>query len=81
MASALDSSSSATLEANPEGASSKAPPDRGWLKVGLIAGASALAGGLAAAWFYRKTLAQLRQGEHSQDSEVKSSASGFEEDF
>ena len=27
-----------------------------WLKVGIVAAASALAGGLAAAWWYRKTL-------------------------
>lgn len=33
----------------------------GWLKVGVIAAASAVAGGLAAAWFYKKTLTQLRQ--------------------
>ena len=41
----------------------KAP---GWLKVGALAAASALAGGLAAAWFYRKTLARLRQAEAEQ---------------
>ena len=45
-----------------------APP--GWLKVGAVAAASALLGGMAAAWFYRKTLAQLREAEH------KISASG-----
>jgi len=37
------------------------PNRSGWLKVGAVAAASALAGGLAAAWFYRKTLARLRQ--------------------
>jgi len=35
----------------------------GWLKVGVIAAASALAGGVAAAWWYRKTLTKLRQAE------------------
>jgi hypothetical protein len=35
----------------------------GWLKVGVVAAASALAGGLAAAWWYRKTLKTLRQTE------------------
>lgn len=35
----------------------------GWIKVGTIAAASALAGGLAAAWYYRKTLDTLRQAE------------------
>ena len=38
-------------------------PGSGWLKVGVVAAASALAGGLAAAWYYRKTLARLRQAE------------------
>ncbi len=32
-----------------------------WLKVGIIAAASALAGGLAAAWWHRKILKTLRQ--------------------
>jgi hypothetical protein len=36
---------------------------QGWIKVGAIAAASALAGGLAAAWYYRKTLDTLRQVE------------------
>ncbi len=31
------------------------------LKIGVIAAASLLAGGLAAAWWYRKTLKTLRQ--------------------
>ena len=35
-----------------------------WLKVGLFAAASALAGGMAAAWYYRKTLTRLRQAEN-----------------
>ena len=34
-----------------------------WIKVGTVAAASALAGGLAAAWFYRKTLNRFRQAE------------------
>jgi hypothetical protein len=34
-----------------------------WLRVGLVAAASAMAGGLAAAWWYRKTLKTLRQTE------------------
>lgn len=37
----------------------------GWLKLGVVAAASALAGGLAAAWWYRKTLAKLRQVEET----------------
>lgn len=38
---------------------------RGWLKMGAVAAASAVLGGLAAAWFYRKTLSQLREAEHA----------------
>jgi hypothetical protein len=34
-----------------------------WIKVRVIAAASALEGGLAAAWFYRNTLNKLRQAE------------------
>lgn len=32
-----------------------------WLKVGIVAAVSGLAGGLAAAWWYRNTLKTLRQ--------------------
>ena len=31
-----------------------------WIRVGAVAAISALAGGLAAAWFYRKTLRQMQ---------------------
>jgi len=41
------------------------PSLKGWLKVGAIAAASALAGGLAAAWYYRKTLKTLQEAESS----------------
>jgi hypothetical protein len=34
-----------------------------WIKVGTVAAASALAGGLAAVWFYRKTLLGPQNGE------------------
>lgn len=37
----------------------------GWIKVGAVAAASVLAGGLAATWYYRKTLARLRHAEHA----------------
>ncbi|HEY6487852.1 MAG: hypothetical protein WCC26_21445 [Terracidiphilus sp.] len=37
----------------------------GWVRVGIVAAASALAGGVAAAWYYRKTLARLRQAEEA----------------
>jgi membrane associated rhomboid family serine protease len=39
-----------------------------WIRVGAIAAASALAGGLAAAWFYRNTLNKLRQAESNPDN-------------
>ena len=35
-------------------------PRLAWLRVSVIAAASAFVGGLAAAWFYRKTLTRLR---------------------
>jgi hypothetical protein len=36
-----------------------------WVKLGVLAAASALAGGVAAAWWYRKTLIKLRQVEEA----------------
>jgi hypothetical protein len=36
-----------------------------WRKVATVAGASAILGGLAAAWWYRSTLLKLRQAEES----------------
>jgi flagellar basal body-associated protein FliL len=39
-----------------------------WVKVGLVALTSALAGGLAAAWWYRKTLASLQEAEEADDN-------------
>jgi hypothetical protein len=33
----------------------------GWLRFALLTAASAVAGGIATAWFYRKTLAKLRE--------------------
>jgi hypothetical protein len=41
----------------------KAGRTAGWFRVGFLAAASAVAGGMAAAWYYRKTLARLRQAE------------------
>jgi len=61
------------MTTHPESNASKQPQMpvarfSGWLKAGVIAGASALAGGLAAAWWYRKTLKTLRQtGETAQN--------------
>ncbi len=43
------------------GESSKVPRQApAWVKVTTIAAVSALAGGIAAAWFYRKTLKKLQ---------------------
>jgi membrane associated rhomboid family serine protease len=43
----------------------------GWLGVGIIAAASALVGGVAAAWYYRKTLIRLLQAQpHAPDFEA-----------
>jgi hypothetical protein len=39
------------------------PEAPGWFKIGVLAAASALAGGLAVVWFYRSTLTRLRQAE------------------
>lgn len=41
-----------------------------WIKVGAVAAVSALAGGLAAAWFYRKTLRRIHAAE-PQDSNFR----------
>lgn len=37
----------------------------GWIKVSAIAAASAVVGGLAAAWYYRRTLSRLRQADQN----------------
>jgi hypothetical protein len=54
---------------------------RGWVKVGAIAAASVL-GGLAAAWFFRKTLSKLQEAsEEIPNSLPKPTEDGTEEDF
>jgi hypothetical protein len=58
MANSLDSSASPELESDPV-------QPAGWFKVGAVAAASALAGGLVATWWYRKTLSRLREAEES----------------
>ena len=63
MTSDVKSSSSDASGAAPE--TTRQHADRnGWVKMGAIAAASALVGGLAAAWFYRKALSQLREAEN-----------------
>ena len=56
-----ESATSETETAGPNANRETGPKLPGWLKVGAVAAASALAGGVAAAWFYRKTLTKLRQ--------------------
>jgi hypothetical protein len=52
------------------------------LKVGAVAAASAVLGGLAAAWFYRKALSQLREAEDKiPSSEIKTPGDESAEDF
>jgi hypothetical protein len=72
MTSDLKSSSSDVARAAPDPV--RLPGEnKGWVKVGAIAAASAVLGGLAAAWFYRKTLSQLREAENEipdSDSEI-----------
>ncbi len=58
MVSDLESDTSSSLQA-------EAPRSRGWLKLAAVAAASALVGGLAAAWWYRSTLQQLRLAEET----------------
>jgi len=52
-----------------------------WLRVGAVAAASAALGGLAAAWFYRKTLSRLREAENEiPDYVAESTEDGTRED-
>ena len=63
------------------GSGTRRPP-LDWVKVGAIAAASAALGGLAAAWFYRNTLSQLREAAHgTQDSPPNVTENETEEDF
>ena len=56
MTNSLESSTSSTSQ-------SAGSASTRWLKLGAVAAASVLAGGVAAAWWYRKTVTQLRQAE------------------
>ena len=75
-------SSVSPVEDHPEQPDSRNPAPHSWLKVGAVAAASAVLGGLAAAWFYRKTLSQLREAE-TRISPLQSAATEdeSEEDF
>ena len=81
MSNDLESSASTRSTVVPANNSNRAVPG-GWLRVGAIAAASALMGGLAAAWFYRKTLSRLQEAERRlPDSESSARADDSPEDF
>lgn len=63
MISDVKSTNSGDIDATADAARQGTDPNS-WLKVGAIAAASAMLGGLAAAWFYRRTLTQLREAEN-----------------
>ncbi len=63
MANDVESGASKAVE-NAERGELRDPTRNGWLKMGTVAAASAVLGGLAAAWFYRKTLSRLREAEN-----------------
>ena len=52
-----------------------------WLRIGAIAAASAVVGGLAAAWFYRKTLSRFQAAEDEIPDLVPESIEDGREDF
>jgi hypothetical protein len=76
----MESSHSESAALAPIGEEAKRFPT--WLKVGTVAAASALAGGLAAAWFYRGTLKRLRDSEsHPENSNFGITSRHKDEDF
>lgn len=50
-----------------------------WIKVGAVAALSALAGGVTAAWFYRKTLTRLHTASLEEDSNFRTGESTEDE--
>jgi hypothetical protein len=72
MANGLKSSSFGNMDPERKADGRGAVPP-GWLKVGAVAVASAVFGGLAAAWFYSKTLSRLREAE----DKISNSESGI----
>ncbi|WP_109489026.1 hypothetical protein [Occallatibacter savannae] len=75
-------SSSSEPDASTAGAATPGTAPQGWLRVGAIAAASAVVGGLAAAWFYRKTLSRLQDaGNDFPDSLPNLTENETEEDF
>ena len=65
-----------------ERTTNSAPKPPSWFKVGVLTAISATAGGVAAAWYYRKTLIRLRQTEYLQQKEgTKPSFTGTGDDL
>jgi hypothetical protein len=71
-----DSESDVSANKSPAG-----EPRGGLLRVGAIAVTSALLGGIAVAWWYRKTLQKLHEtGENSNNPHFGIASEGFVED-
>jgi hypothetical protein len=78
----VKSSSSEEPTPSADAVGRRSPGRNGWVKMGAIAVASAVLGGMAAAWFYRKTLSQLREAENEiPDSESRLTEDESGEDF
>ena len=73
-------SSASEATSAPRASESSGAAQRSWAQVGVIAAASALLGGLAAAWFYRNTLSRLREAEN-EIPENRTIEDGSPEDF
>lgn len=73
---AMESAMERDVESEGSAAERPARPESpNWLKIAVLSAGSALAGGLAAAWWYRKTLTKLREtGEISQNSHFGTTA-------
>jgi hypothetical protein len=69
----VDSASGALSEVAP-----KVSPN--WLRVGVVAAGSAVLGGMAAAWFFRKTISRLREA-GNEIPESRITEDGSAEDF
>ena len=65
-----------------ESEAKRAPGPTKWFKVGVLTAFSAMAGGMAAAWYYRKTLLRLRQAEYFlRDQETRPSSTDMDHDL
>jgi hypothetical protein len=63
-------------------AESAEPQPSNWLKLTLLTAGSALAGGIAVAWWYRKTLTKLHEtGENPKNPDFGMPPDGSDEDI